>query len=81
MRTLYRHSKFRRLVTAVLMLGIALDAPANPTGMTVHGGSATATSSGSQLTITTTSQNTVLNWQSFNIAAGETTIFQEPSTT
>ena len=81
MRTLYRHSKFRRLVTAVLMLGIALDAPANPTGMTVHGGSATATSSGSQLTVTTTSQNTVLNWQSFNIGAGETTIFQEPSTT
>ncbi|MGA2279253.1 MAG: filamentous hemagglutinin N-terminal domain-containing protein [Verrucomicrobiota bacterium] len=63
------------------MLGIALDAPANPTGMTVHGGSATATSSGSQLTVTTTSQSTFLNWQSFNIAAGETTIFQEPSTT
>jgi filamentous hemagglutinin family protein len=63
------------------MLGVALVAPANPTGMTVHGGSATATSSGSQLTITTTSQSTFLNWQSFNIAAGETTIFQEPSTT
>ena len=72
---------FRRLVAAVLMLDVAGSAMANPTGMTVHGGSATATSSGSQLTITTTSQNTVLNWQSFNIAAGETTIFQEPSTT
>ena len=54
---------------------------ANPTGMTVNGGSATATTSGSQLTVTTTSQNTFLNWQSFNIAAGETTIFQAPSTT
>jgi filamentous hemagglutinin family protein len=72
---------FRRLVAAVLMLGVALDATANPTGMTVHGGSATATSSGSQLTVTTTSQNTLLNWQSFNITAGETTIFQEPSAT
>ncbi|MGA2786986.1 MAG: filamentous hemagglutinin N-terminal domain-containing protein [Verrucomicrobiota bacterium] len=81
MRTLYRHSRFRRLVAAVLMLGIALDAPANPTGMTVRGGSATASSSGSQLTVTATSQNTFLNWQSFNIAAGETTIFQEPSST
>ena len=81
MRILYRHSLFRRLVAGVLMLGVALDATANPTGMTVHGGSATATSSGSQLTVTTTSQNTFLNWQSFNIAAGETTIFQEPSTT
>ena len=72
---------FRRLVAAVLMLDVAGSATANPTGMTVHGGSATATSSGSQLTVTTTSQNTFLNWQSFNIAAGETTIFQEPSTT
>jgi len=81
MRTLYRHPMFRRLVAAVLMLDMAGSAMANPTSMTVHGGSATATSSGSQLTITTTSQNTVLNWQSFNIAAGETTIFQEPSTT
>ena len=54
---------------------------ANPTGMTVHGGSATATSSGSQLTVTTTSQRRSLNWQSFNIAAGETTIFNQPSAT
>jgi filamentous hemagglutinin family protein len=63
------------------MLGVALAATANPTGMTVHGGSATATSSGSQLTVTTTSQSAFLNWQSFNIAAGETTIFHEPSPT
>jgi len=72
---------FRRLVAAVLMLDMAGSALANPTGMTVHGGSATATSSGSQLTVTTTSRNTFLNWQSFNIAAGETTTFQEPSAT
>ena len=81
MRTLYRHPMFRRLVAAALMLDVRWSAMANPTGMTVHGGSATATSSGSQLTVTTTSQNTSLNWQSFNIAAGETTIFHEPSTT
>ncbi len=81
MRIRYRHSLFRRLAAGILMLGVVLDATANPTGMTVHGGSATAASSGSHLTVTTTSQNTFLNWQSFNIAAGETTIFQEPSTT
>lgn len=80
MRTLHCHLRFRRLVAAVLTLGVALDAPANPTGMTVHGGSAIATVNGSQLTITT-SQNASLNWQSFNIAAGETTIFQQPSST
>ncbi|MGA2029927.1 MAG: filamentous hemagglutinin N-terminal domain-containing protein [Verrucomicrobiota bacterium] len=51
---------------------------ANPAGMTVASGSAVAQASGSQLTVTT-SQNAVLNWQSFNIGAGETTIFNQPS--
>ena len=51
---------------------------ANPTGMTVGSGTATASQSGPQLTITA-SQNAFLNWQTFNIAAGETTIFQQPS--
>ena len=51
---------------------------ANPTGLTVGHGSATAQQNGSQLTITA-SQNAFLNWQSFNIAAGETTIFNQPS--
>ena len=78
MRTLYRHPMFRRLAAAVLLLGVTLNAMANPQGMTVQSGSATATVNGSQLTITT-SQNAFLNWQSFNIAAGETTIFNQPS--
>jgi filamentous hemagglutinin family protein len=71
---------FRRLVAVVLMLHVVGNVMANPTGMTVAGGSATATVNGSQLTITT-SRNASLNWQSFNIAAGETTIFQQPSST
>src|ERR1700690_3682203 len=77
-RKLYRNSAFRRMVTGILTLGVALNAPANPHGMTVQRGFATATVNGSQLTIAT-SQNAFLNWQSFNIAAGETTIFQQPS--
>jgi len=52
MRTLYRHPMFRRLVAAVLLFGIALDAAANPTGMTVQKGSAATTVNGSQFTIT-----------------------------
>lgn len=52
-------------------------AQANPQGMTVQSGVATATVSGSQLNIHT-SQNAVLNWQSFNIAPGETTRFHQP---
>jgi filamentous hemagglutinin family protein len=71
---------FRRLVAVVIMFNIAGNVMANPTGMTVAGGSATTTVNGSQLTITT-SRNASLNWQSFNIAAGETTIFQQPSST
>ena len=46
--------------------------------MTVASGSATASQNGSQLSVTT-SQIALLNWQSFNIAAGETTIFNQPS--
>ena len=57
---------------------LAVDAAANPTGMSVASGSATAQANGSQLTITTGNQ-AVLNWQSFNIGAGETTTFNQPS--
>jgi filamentous hemagglutinin family protein len=70
----------RRFFTGVLMLDMVMSAMANPHGMTVQDGSATATVSGSQLTIIA-SQNALLNWQSFNIAAGETTVFQQPSFT
>jgi filamentous hemagglutinin family protein len=55
-------------------------ATANPTGSTVVSGSATVKSSGSQETITTAG-NAYINWSSFNIAAGETTTFVEPSAT
>jgi filamentous hemagglutinin family protein len=46
--------------------------------MTVAGGTATANRNGNQLNITV-SQNAVLNWQSFNIAAGELTRFLQPN--
>ncbi len=52
-------------------------AQANPQGMAVQSGTATTTVSGSQLNIHT-SQHAVLNWQSFNIAPGETTRFHQP---
>ncbi len=51
---------------------------ANPTGGTVSQGSASFKSSGSQFTITTPG-NAYINWQTFNIAAGETTTFAQPS--
>ncbi|MFZ0826129.1 MAG: filamentous hemagglutinin N-terminal domain-containing protein, partial [Verrucomicrobiia bacterium] len=78
MRKLHRHPICRRLIAGVLMLDLASNAMANPLGLTVSAGSATATVNGSQLTINA-SQNAFLNWQSFNIAAGESTVFQQPS--
>ena len=51
---------------------------ANPTGLTVVSGSATAQQNGSQLNITT-GQSAFLNWSSFNIQQGETTTFIQPS--
>ena len=53
---------------------------ANPQGMTVAGGSASATTVGSILNLNV-SDRAVLNWQSFNIAAGEKTVFNQPSST
>ncbi|HTR43780.1 MAG TPA: filamentous hemagglutinin N-terminal domain-containing protein [Pseudomonadales bacterium] len=56
-------------------------ANANPTGGTVSQGQATFNTSGSHFTINQSSANAVINWQSFNIGAGETTTFNQPSAT
>ena len=53
-----------------LVLVTASPILAAPQGMTVVHGSASASQNGSQLTVTA-SQNAFLNWQSFNIGAGE----------
>ena len=50
----------------------------NPSGMTVSRGTASSTATGSQLNINVSS-SAFLNWQSFNIGVGETTIFHQPS--
>src|SRR5260221_1774052 len=66
------------LAVATCISGIR--ANANPTGMTVARGLASATQTGSQLTVQA-GQGAVLNWQSFNIQQGETTTFVQPSST
>jgi filamentous hemagglutinin family protein len=55
-------------------------AAANPTHPVVTQGSATFSTQGPQLTIHTTA-NTLINWSGFNIGAGQTTTFVEPSST
>jgi filamentous hemagglutinin family protein len=71
------HSTLFLLIPLCILLAGA-SAYANPQGMTVVSGSAHTAQHGSTLQITT-SQQAFLQWTSFNIAAGETTIFHEPS--
>ncbi|MEI6075800.1 MAG: filamentous hemagglutinin N-terminal domain-containing protein [Verrucomicrobiota bacterium] len=63
------------IVFAASRTGRAL---ANPTGLSVGLGSATAQQLGSQLNVTV-GQTAILNWSTFNIGAGETTSFLQPS--
>jgi filamentous hemagglutinin family protein len=57
-----------------------LDVQANPTGVIASWGATVPPNPGGpQLTITQTSPNAFINWQSFNIAPGETTTFVQPS--
>jgi filamentous hemagglutinin family protein len=73
--------KFRSKIfgfASALLFGATHLLFANPTGMNVGSGSAVAQNIGSQLNVTV-SQTAILNWNSFNIAAGETTTFLQPS--
>jgi filamentous hemagglutinin family protein len=67
-----------RGMAAVMIVAFAFSALANPTGLTVQSGQASLSFNGSQLTVNA-GNNAVLNWQSFNIAAGERTVFNQPS--
>ncbi len=55
-----------------------LVAYANPQGGTVSGGSATINQSGNTVTINQTSNKSIIDWNSFNIGSGETTVFNQP---
>lgn len=68
----------RRAVTAAILSGLASNALALPLGMTVQRGNATLSLNGSTLTVNA-GNNAVLNWSSFNIGNGETTVFNQPS--
>src|ERR1700722_13674609 len=67
-------------VTISLLLGLSLHAYANPRGGNVVAGSATFDrSTPNTLTVNTASNNTIINYNSFSIAADETTRFNQPS--
>jgi filamentous hemagglutinin family protein len=74
-----KRSSPRGVLTGLLLVAFQSgQLHANPHGGTVAQGSASFSSSGSQMTVTTSSQ-AFINWQSFNIGVGETTTFIQPS--
>ncbi len=54
---------------------------ANPAGEAVVGGAASFQRDGNKLTVNQATDRLAVNWQSFNIGAGETTHFNMPSST
>src|SRR5216684_4976919 len=66
------------LVTVAVLASLPADA--GPNGGTVVGGAATIQGAGTgSVTINQSSQNAIINWNTFNIGAGETTRFNQPN--
>ncbi|HTD28968.1 MAG TPA: filamentous hemagglutinin N-terminal domain-containing protein, partial [Xanthomonadaceae bacterium] len=69
----------RNPLSAALMLAMATAAHAGlPVGGVVAGGQANITQSGNHETITQSTANVVINWQSFSIGSGQTVQFVQP---
>ena len=77
-KTFRRDSLLRRAVALAATFSFTANVLANPTGMTVQSGHATLSVNGSQLTVNA-GNGAILNWQSFNIGAGEATTFNQPN--
>ena len=65
-------------LSACLLLAFSAAVQALPTGGVVAAGAAGITNSASGTTITQTSNNAVINWQSFGVGAGQTVQFIQP---
>ncbi len=81
-RRVRAESTQRRVLAALALLAPFAASPtqAAPQGGVVRSGSASITQNGGQTSIRA-GQNAVIDWRSFNIAAGETTTFIQPSAT
>ncbi|HXC41724.1 MAG TPA: filamentous hemagglutinin N-terminal domain-containing protein, partial [Burkholderiales bacterium] len=62
-----------------MALAFAAHAHALPAGGAVSAGSASIAGGGGSMTITQTSQNVAINWQTFNIGQGEAVRFVQPN--
>jgi filamentous hemagglutinin family protein len=65
-------------IAVAVMMAFAATAQAGPAGGVVAAGSANIATVGPKTTITQSTGNVVLNWQSFGIAAGESVQFAQP---
>ena len=76
---LFRYRVLMLSGAALASIGAGV-AVAGPNGGTVVGGSATIQGQGTgSVTINQSSQNTIINWATFNIGKGETTTFNQPN--
>jgi filamentous hemagglutinin family protein len=66
-------------LSALLLFGQSAPLLANPTGGAVVAGAATIGAAGKTLTINQSTNNAIINWQTFSIASGETTKFLVPN--
>ncbi len=71
-------SFLHRLTAATVLMAFSANVLALPTGFTVQSGNATISVNGSQFTINA-GNNAQLNWSTFNLANGESAIFNQPS--
>ena len=62
-----------------LMMSFVVNSYALPVGGIVSAGGASISSSAQSTTITQSTQNAAINWQSFNIASGQTVQFVQPN--
>ncbi len=69
-----------KALTVSVMLTLSANSYALPQSGQVSAGSAGISNTGNTTTITQTSQNAAINWQSFSIGSGETVNFMQPST-
>lgn len=68
-----------KALAASVMLGCGFNVYALPTGGSVAAGSASIAESPGSTTVTQTSQNVSINWQSFNIGQSEAVNFAQPN--
>jgi len=73
--------KLLSIIISASFIGMPLRAYALPDGGAVASGTATLTTSGSTLTVDQSTASAVINYNTFNIASGETVTFNQPSAT